>query len=239
MEKPLVLFDIDWTLLKGGLSEHIDGFSYAWKKVLGIDAHVSDWRQHHGQPDVVLLLKIPILAHGLDAGFVRSKLEELKDAKIAYFFEHAQKEYSHLLMPGVVEFLEELERRKIPKVIASGNLEKIGWYRLESAGIKKYFISGGWGDGVPSKTESFQQAIANAEDILGEIFPRERIFDIGDSHYDAEAAKKAGIKSIGLATGFDTEDVLRKAGADVVLGSLTEKDTFFHSIGSVDSTPGS
>lgn len=223
-EKPLLLFDIDWTLLKGGLSEHIDGFSYAWKKVLGIDAHLSDWEEHHGQPDVVLLLKIPILSHGLDAQLVRSKLEELKDAKNEYFFDHAQKDYSQLLMPGVDVFLKSCEERKIPKVIASGNLEKIGWYRLEKAGIKKYFVSGGWGDGVPSKTEAFLQAVSNAEDVLGETFVKEKIYDIGDSHFDVEAAKKAGIKSIGISSGFDKEDVLKKAGADFVFADFSKKD---------------
>ncbi|MBI2616773.1 HAD family hydrolase [Candidatus Gottesmanbacteria bacterium] len=228
--KPLLLFDIDWTLLKGGLAEHVDGFTYAWNKVLGITAHLSDWKDYHGQPDGVILSKIPVLCHGVDQETVKLKQEALKQAKIDYFFEHAQKDYKHLLMPGVIDLLHELEKRTIPMVIASGNLEKIGWYRLEKAGIKKFFLGGGWGDSVSSKSEAFLLAIAASEKILLQKIPKEHIFDIGDSHYDIEAARAIGIHSIGVLTGFDSEDVLRKSGAEYVLKNLTDTKKFFEMI---------
>lgn len=230
-EKILVLFDIDWTLLAGGLSEHIDGFSYAWKKVLGIDAHLDDWKDHHGQPDVVLLYKIPQLSHGIKEEILKAKIEELKAAKIEYFFAHARKTYRDLIMPGVLELLNKLKLMGIPMALKSGNLQKIGMYRIKSAGLADYFLTGGWGDNVDSKAESAIIAVNNCKKILKTDFSPDNVYDVGDSKYDIEGDIKAGIKSIAVATGFESREKLEKAGGSAVLESLKETDKFLSLIG--------
>jgi phosphoglycolate phosphatase-like HAD superfamily hydrolase len=45
---------------------------------------------------------------------------------------------------------------------------------------------------------------------------------VGDSTWDCEAAKNAGIESIAVLTGGFSEDELRKAGASAVFGSIEE-----------------
>jgi HAD superfamily hydrolase (TIGR01549 family) len=45
---------------------------------------------------------------------------------------------------------------------------------------------------------------------------------VGDATYDCEAAKRAGIETIGLLTGGFSEDELRDAGASTVFASLEE-----------------
>jgi phosphoglycolate phosphatase-like HAD superfamily hydrolase len=45
---------------------------------------------------------------------------------------------------------------------------------------------------------------------------------VGDSTWDAEAAKRAGVPTIGLLTGGFSEAELREAGADPVFSSLEE-----------------
>lgn len=226
MDKLLILFDIDWTLLAGGLPEHIDGFSYAWKSVLGIDAKLSDWPDHHGQPDVVLLAKVPELCHEIKKEVINEKIGDLKQAKIEYFFAHAQKDYHKYILPGVVDLLFTLSQKNIPLAIKSGNLEKIGMYRLKSCELESYFTTGGWGDNVSSKAESIEIAIGNAEKILGRKFFKENIYDVGDSKYDMDADKKANIHPIGVCSGYDKRDVLEKAGAEFILDSLKEKEVF-------------
>lgn len=226
MDKILILFDIDWTLLRGGLSEHIDGFSYAWKKVLGIDAKLSDWPDHHGQPDVVLLSKVPELCHGIGGETITANIEKLKQAKTEYFFSHAQKDYSQLILPGVKQLLEILKSRDIPMSIKSGNLEKIGMARLERSGLATYFTTGGWGDNVSSKSESTNIAIENSERILQTKFAKDNIFDVGDSKYDVSADKETGINSIAVCTGYDSKNVLESAGAVFILHDLTQQKQF-------------
>ena len=48
------------------------------------------------------------------------------------------------------------------------------------------------------------------------------MLDVGDTPLDISAARGAGIESVGVATGHYSEDELRAAGADHVLGSLEE-----------------
>ncbi len=229
-DQRLVIFDIDWTLLKGGLAEHVDGFNFAWKKVLGIEAHLSDWKDHHGKPDCVLLSEIPRLTHHLPLDLIQARLEELKTAKTEYFFQHCRDDYRSDLMEGVIILLSKLKELSIPLAIKSGNLEKIGWYRLEKAGIKSYFTDGGFGDDVLSKTESLEIAISRVSLILKRKYSRDQVFDIGDSKYDVLADKEKDIKSIAVCTGFDGAKLLKQNGADLTVDNLTFVDDITHFI---------
>ncbi len=220
----LVIFDIDWTLLKGGLAEHIDGFNFAWKKVLGIEAQLSDWKDHHGKPDSVLLAEIPHLSHHLPPDLIKAKLEDLKRAKIEYFFTHCQADYRGDLMDGALNLLNKLKKMGVPLAIKSGNLEKIGWYRLEKSGIISYFLDGGFGDSVLSKSESADIAISRVSLKLKRKFAFDRVFDIGDSKYDVLADKEIGIMSIAVSTGFDDGATLKNSGADLVVESLKQDE---------------
>lgn len=226
MHNKLILFDIDWTLLRGGLAEHIDGFSYAWEKVLGVGAKLSDWPDHHGQPDVVLLVKVPELCHNISHILIKEKIDELKKAKIEYFLKHKSDNYDNQILPGVKDLLSELKKLNISLTIKSGNLEKIGRYRLEKAGIADYFIKGGWGDNVNSKAEAIGLAIKDVSTELNVIFDKKNIYDVGDSKYDIEADKSYGITSIGVCSGYDDEKTLKLAGANFVLKNLTQKNEF-------------
>jgi phosphoglycolate phosphatase-like HAD superfamily hydrolase len=49
---------------------------------------------------------------------------------------------------------------------------------------------------------------------------------IGDTPYDALAAKAAGMRAIGVTTGGFSPADLRKAGCSAVVGSLTELSGF-------------
>lgn len=229
-QNKLVIFDIDWTLLKGGLAEHIDGFNFAWKKVLGIEAHLSDWKDHHGKPDCVLLTEIPHLSHHLPLGLIKAKLEDLKTAKIEYFFKHCRDDYRSDLMDGALNLLNKLKKMGVPLAIKSGNLEKIGWYRLKKAGIKSYFIDGGFGDDVLSKTESLEIGIGRVSLKLKKKFDCNQVFDIGDSKYDVLADKEKGIKSIAVCTGFDGTKLLKQTGADLIVENLTFINELIHFI---------
>ncbi len=216
--------------MRGNLPEHVDGFRYAWKKVLGIDASLSDWPTHHGQPDAVILEKLPQISHGIKAEIILDKIEDLKSAKEEYFFAHCRQDYTKMVMPGVLGLLTELKKRLIPLAIKSGNLEKIGWFRLEKAGLKDFFITGGFGDNVSSKAGSVEQAIKRTEDGLNTKFIHQNIFDVGDSRYDIEADLEVEINGIAVCSGFDSREVLRKAGAEYILDNLSEIDKFLEII---------
>jgi phosphoglycolate phosphatase-like HAD superfamily hydrolase len=49
---------------------------------------------------------------------------------------------------------------------------------------------------------------------------------VGDTVRDVMAGREGGARVIAVATGSDSEEVLREAGADAVLGTLRDADVF-------------
>ncbi|MHA1821313.1 MAG: HAD family hydrolase, partial [Promethearchaeota archaeon] len=52
--------------------------------------------------------------------------------------------------------------------------------------------------------------------------PKEKILMVGDMTLDINAAKSAGVIAVGITTGYDSKEVLEKAGADYIINSLSE-----------------
>ena len=51
--------------------------------------------------------------------------------------------------------------------------------------------------------------------------PEEAVF-VGDYRYDMLSGKRAGVLTIGVTTGYESESVLRQYGADRVVNALCE-----------------
>jgi len=64
------------------------------------------------------------------------------------------------------------------------------------------------------------EGLTKAARMLG--VPPGEAYYVGDSLYDVIAAKRAGMKSVAVATGNYTADRLRSEGADYVISALTE-----------------
>ena len=52
-------------------------------------------------------------------------------------------------MPGVEEALGHLARKGALLGVATGNLEAIGWIKIEEAGLREWFRFGGFSDQFP------------------------------------------------------------------------------------------
>jgi HAD superfamily hydrolase (TIGR01549 family) len=63
----------------------------------------------------------------------------------------------------------------------------------------------------------FQAALAQLNGT-----PREQVIVIGDSPYDAEAARKAGLRSIGVLSGHFPEAELREAGCSAIYRDVAD-----------------
>ena len=63
----------------------------------------------------------------------------------------------------------------------------------------------------------FQTALARLDGVV----PDEAIV-IGDSPYDAQAAAKAGLKTIGVLSGGFTEETLRESGAIAIYRDIAD-----------------
>ena len=214
----LVLFDIDQTLLEVSQS-HILSFSLAFKKVYGVDTSIEVIR-HQGMTDPLVIIET-LKVSGLDDETIKSKMDACIEAVKDAFFELIGTE-KLVVLEGIKELLEELEENNILMGIVTGNLEEIARFKLRRTNLLRYFKVGGFGSDDIVRANLIKIAMKRAES-LGFKYDN-NVFVIGDSARDIEAAKGAGVKSIGVATGNYSKAELKKEGADFVLDSLRDKE---------------
>ncbi len=72
-----------------------------------------------------------------------------------------------VLMPGVKEVLSHLAERGALLGVATGNLEMIGWIKIEEAGLREWFRFGGFSDQFPVRAELIGHAARKARELAG------------------------------------------------------------------------
>jgi phosphoglycolate phosphatase-like HAD superfamily hydrolase len=100
------------------------------------------------------------------------------------------------LMPGVKEFLHYLSEKNALLGVASGNLEAIGWIKIEEAGLRPWFSFGGFSDRFLARSELVADAVRQARERMGAT---EKICVIGDTPRDIEAARANSLPIIAVA----------------------------------------
>jgi phosphoglycolate phosphatase-like HAD superfamily hydrolase len=93
--------------------------------------------------------------------------------------------------------------------------------KLIPANLNRFFIFGAYGSDSPDRAELTGIAIEKATRLHAHLTPAQ-VFVVGDTPHDVDATRQAGAVSVGVATGHYSVDELAEAGADHVLGSLTE-----------------
>jgi phosphoglycolate phosphatase-like HAD superfamily hydrolase len=121
--------------------------------------------------------------------------------------------------PGVAPVLDRLTRHGVLLGLVTGNLTRIGWRKLERAGLRRYFRFGAFGEMAKTRAGLAKMAIREAR-RKGWIARGAPIALIGDAPADVLAAQANGIRSIAVATGLTAEEELRKLQPDFLLKDL-------------------
>jgi len=209
MGKGLILFDIDGTLLHapGGRAAFAQAFKEAFGWEQGVE-HIN----FYGATDLNVFRGI----------CVERGVESTPDMERAFFERLAPALNSRLavnpptLFPNVENILREVSNHwKLGLV--TGNIEATAWAKLHYAGIAHYFIFGGFGCTHADRAEIARQALKAS----GVQHP-EKVFLIGDTPSDINAAKVNGFTAIAVATGGFDFQTLEKSGADFVFEDLTD-----------------
>ena len=165
------------------------------------------------------LLKEAMLACGLP---VHAFTEALRRFKRAYFRRLTRTlplSEGHVL-PGVTDLLQRLAGDDSATVgLGTGNFRVSAAMKLRYYDIDGYFALGGFGDQVEDRAQMIAQAIAVARRRAGR---HAKVFVIGDTINDITSAKLNAAIAVGVATGPASEDVLTRAGADIVLPTLEQ-----------------
>ena len=89
--------------------------------------------------------------------------------------------------------------------MATGNLEIIGWIKIEKAGLREWFRFGGFSDHFPVRSELIGHAARKARELAGE---EATVCVVGDTPRDIEAARANFLSVIAVATGNYDFDAL-------------------------------
>ncbi|MDI6728113.1 MAG: HAD-IA family hydrolase [Thermodesulfovibrionales bacterium] len=207
MPVKLIIFDLDGTLIDSSI-DITNAINYAIEPYGVKPVTVEETIGLVGEGITRLMGKI------LD----RSQTKEIdKDILVDRFLEHYS---SHLIdnttvYPGVRETLERLKDYK--KAVISNKREALSTKILDDLGLLKYLDLVVGSDTTPERKPSPIPILY----VLTKLnIKTEDAVIVGDSNFDIEAGKAAGIKTIAVTYGYRPLDLLK--GADYLIDKMSE-----------------
>lgn len=197
----LALFDCDGTLVD---SQHsiVAAMTAAWRGIGLADPDPEAVRR------VVGLSLVEAIATLLpEAGYERHRALA-EDYKHAFALQRQAGETEEPLFPGIRDALEALEREGVLLGIATGKSHRGLMATLAHHGLAGRFVTLQTADRAPGKPDPAMVRAAVAESGA------EAVVMIGDTVYDIEMAKRAGVSSVGVSWGYHRVRELVAAGAD-------------------------
>lgn len=189
------LFDIDGTLLNSRDGVHYSAFHSGMRKIFGVASKI-DGVPLHGNTDLGIVRAV-LEREGVDTNDFAARLPAL----IAHMGDEVARNARDLapeICPSVVELLSFLQSRGKLLGVVSGNLERIGWLKLEAAGLRPFFAFGSFSDGNEKREDIFRAGLGEARQRIGDAA---RIYLVGDTPADIQAARAAGAPILAIATG--------------------------------------
>jgi phosphoglycolate phosphatase len=210
------LFDIDGTLLRSRDRTHFHAFASSVREATGFEISL-DGVVLHGGTDTAILAEAFALA-----GIERSAWEPHNDAVLDAMrrtIAERRGEMDLWTMPAVTETLKHLAGRDALLGIATGNLEAIGWTKVELVGLREWFRFGGFSDRFEVRAEMVAEAAKMARELLPEK-PDATICVVGDTPRDIEAARANALPVIAVATGNYSYEQLAAMEPDACVESF-------------------
>jgi len=214
--RALVLFDIDGTLIRRAGPHHRQALVEAVREVAGLDT-TTDNIPVHGMLDPDILTRMMQDAGASRVSIRRHMPAIIKRAQAIYV--RRCPDLQRKTCPGVRRLLYSLKRRGVAVGLVTGNLTRIGWKKMERAGLRHYFQFGAFAEMAEDRSGLVRLAIEHARRKAW-IAGSARISLIGDAPSDIIAARANGIRAIAVHTGISTRAELAALEPDLVLEDL-------------------
>ena len=226
MDKRLLLFDIDGTLIhSGGAGVHALKLTLAERFNIADDLHDIEIAGMTDSGIVVSILKkhkIPGTNENVSA-FLDSYLHFLS-------FELPLREGK--LLPGVLELLEKLKSRPhLVLALLTGNVSRGAQLKLEHYGVWHFFEFGAFADDHQDRNRLGPFARARAKEKHGREFSAAAIDVIGDTPRDIACGKAFGARTIAVATGTWNREQLAEYEPDFLIDDLSDVEGIIDTLG--------
>jgi phosphoglycolate phosphatase len=212
----LVLFDIDGTLIRRAGPHHREALVEAIRRTVHLETTTE------GVPVAGMLdrniLTTMMLRAGLPPGEIRRVLPEVITRAQSIYVRRVP-DLARKVCPGVRGLLGRLSRRGVVIGLVTGNLSRIGWRKMERAGLRPYFRFGAFAEMARDRAGLVRIAIRQARQERW-IARDSNISLIGDHPNDVLAAQANGIRAIAVGTGIVSLDELRAHSPHIAIPDL-------------------
>jgi len=227
MQKTLILWDIDGTLLHSG-GAGMKALEAALQNVFGVTGSLAGI-DFAGRTDPWIIRQI----------FARFGIEHTGEAYARYVDGYISllpgvlAQSRARILPGVADILGEAAAREdVVQGLLTGNLRRGAEAKLGFHGLWGYFPVGAFADDSEVRNELGPHALRRARGHWGLDFPAERVWIIGDTPHDIGCARAFGARVVAVATGGSKAPELAAHEPDAVLESLADPRAFWDAIGS-------
>lgn len=224
-EAQAYLFDIDGTLLNSRDGVHYNAFRSALAEVYGIETKL-DNIPVHGNTDIGIIRAI--LERAGRAGDFESGLPRV----LSLMRSEVGKNIAGInaeLCPSIRELVKELHSQGKILGVASGNLEFIGWAKINATGLRPFFSLGSFCGERERRADIFRHGIEQALALLSkksslteEAASDATVCFVGDTPADILAAHANNVPVVAVATGIYSYDDLLSHSPDLCLHCCTD-----------------
>jgi phosphoglycolate phosphatase len=216
MPQPLVLFDIDGTLLRRAGPHHRAALEEAIRKITGLETTMADVPvQGMLDRDIVTAM---LAKAGASAGFTRRHMPEIV-TQAQRIYVRSCPDLRRKVCPGARMLLYKLSRRGIVVGLVTGNLTRIGWKKMEKAGLRPYLRFGAFAELARDRAGLVRIAIRHAR-RQGWIDSKSPIALVGDHPNDIRAARANGVRAVAVGTGLAGIEELMRHSPDVLVPDM-------------------
>jgi phosphoglycolate phosphatase-like HAD superfamily hydrolase len=212
----LVLFDIDGTLLRRAGLHHREALVDAVRRVTGVVTSTVGVSVS-GMLDRDIVTQM-LRREGLSIASIRRKMPEIVAAAQAIYVRRCP-DLRSKVCPGARMLLYRLSRQSIPAGLVTGNLTRIGWKKMERAGLRKYLQFGAFAESASDRAGLVRLAVRHAHRNRW-IDSKSPIALIGDHPNDIRAARANCVRSVAVATGVISAEELDSHSPDVLVPDM-------------------
>jgi len=219
MQKRLLLFDIDGTLVNTG-GAGVEGLKTIVQRRFGTKDDLSDI-EIAGKTDSGIIRDI-LRKYGVEP--TTEAITNFADEYLAELALELPRRRGRIL-PGIQELLTRLKSRPhIVLALLTGNLSRGAELKLEHYYLWHFFEFGAFADDHHDRNELGAFARQRAQEKHGHEFDAADIDVIGDTGHDIACGKAFGARTIAVATGGWTRERLKAAQPDFLFDDFSNTE---------------